>query len=305
MNNDPIYCKLYVLSVMDSFQDNKGFIIYGHDNRESVSLKNEIKIRLQVEKNLRSISDVLETRVRERTSELSRSYKKLQVKMTERMRVEEQIKSDIAEKEILINEILNRVKSNMNIIISLIQAQEKKSNKKAIIKKFRELSQRVRALLLVHNNLYLSINYSDVDFANFINDLAQQLMDFHNRKDSVELKLELSEVFLDVDYAIPLATVVNELISNVLQHAFTDYSINKYPGKKRILYVSYSFEENSYEISVCDNGKGLPKDFMINDLDTNGLPLTQILVADQINGNLEYSSSKEGTTFSIKFTAQE
>lgn len=305
LNNTPIPCKLYVISEKDRFQDIKGFIIYGHDNREAISLKNEIKIRQHAERNLRSISEVLENRVKERTHELSESYKELQVKMTERMRVEEQIKSDIAEKEILINEILNRVKSNMNIIISLINTQERKNRKTAITKKFNELSQRVKALLLVHENLYLSINYSDVDFANYLRDLAAQLNEKYNAKNNIEIKLDLSDVFLDVDYAIPLATVVNELISNSLQHAFTAYSLKKYPDKKRVVYVSYSFDNNNYEITISDNGKGLPKGFSIDELPTNGLPLSDILVNDQINGKMEYTTDKQGTTFKITFKAHD
>lgn len=298
-----IESSLYFIALRDRFEDFMGYIIYGHDNREAQNLQKEIFIRQHAEKNLLSISEILETRVKERTEELADSYKVLQVKMTERMRVEEQIKADIAEKEVLINEIHNRVKSNMNIIISLINAQDKKNASPVVSQKFNELAQRVKSLLLVHQNLYLSINYSDVDFATFIKTISEDLLDFYKRRDKVELRLEVSDVFLDVDYAIPLGIIMNELIGNALQHGFSNYYLKKNQDKKHILYVTYAYQRGYYEIDVSDNGKGLPSNFNISDLLTNGLPLVEILVNDQINGKLEVFSSEEGSMFRITFLA--
>ncbi len=302
-SENQIETSLYFMVIKDRFDDLQGCIIYGHDNREAINLQKEIIVRQHAEKNLRAISDVLETRVRERTAELTNSYKELQVKMTERMRVEEQIKTDIYEKEVLINEIHNRVKNNMNIIISLIMANDKDNLTPAASRKFKELARRVKSLLLVHNNLYLSINYSDVDFSSFIKTLADELLRFYNRKEKVEIRLEVSDVFLDVDYAIPMGIIVNELISNALQHAFSDYYLKKHHEDKHIVHVKYAIENNFYEISVSDNGKGLPKDFDISELTTNGLPLTEILVNDQVNGKMDIFSSTEGSMFKINFLA--
>jgi two-component sensor histidine kinase len=302
-SKDSIESSLNFLAIKDRFNDLKGYIIYGHDNREALNLQKEVFIRQHAEKNLRAISEVMETRVKERTEELAKSYKELQVKMTERMRVEEQIKADIAEKEVLINEIHNRVKNNMNIIISLINAQDKKNTSAAASRKFKELAQRVKSLLLVHQNLYLSINYSDVDFGTFLKTLSNDLLIFHKRHGKVELRLDVSDVFLDVDYAIPMGIIVNELISNALQHGFSNYLLKKYPDRKHILHVSYSYDKGYYEIDISDNGKGLPKDFDISSLLTNGLPLVEILVNDQINGKIDVFSSEEGSMFKITFLA--
>ncbi len=298
-----IEANLYIMPIKDFFDDMQGYIIYGHDHREALNLQKEIIVKQHAEENLRAISEVLETRVKERTQELTESYKELQVKMTERMRVEEQIKSDIAEKEVLINEIHDRVKNNMNIIISLIRVYDKQNLSSAASKKFKELAQRVNSLLLVHQNLYLSISYSDVDFANFIKTIAPELQEFHRKTQKVELRYEVSEVFLDVDYAIPLGIVINELISNAFMHAFSDYYLKRNDDKKHVIHIKYAYENGYYEISVSDNGKGLPKNFDIDELATNGLPLTDILVKDQINGNMEVHSSEEGSSFIIAFFA--
>lgn len=296
-----IETSLYLIAIKDKFDDMQGYIIYGHDNNEAINLKKEIIVRQQAEKNLRAISEVLEVRVKERTAELTESYKELQVKMTDKMRVEEKIKTDIAEKEVLINEIHNRVKNNMNIIISLILAYDKDNLTVAASKKFKELSRRVKSLLLVHNNLYLSITYSDVDFSSYIKSVTDELIIFYKRKGKVEIRYEVSEVFLDVDYAIPLGLIVNELISNSLQHGFSDYYLKKYPEKSNIIHIKYTYENGNYEIAISDNGRGLPKGFDINDLTTNGLPLTDILVKDQMNGSMEFYSSEDGTMFKINF----
>ncbi|MFW6222139.1 MAG: histidine kinase dimerization/phosphoacceptor domain -containing protein, partial [Bacteroidota bacterium] len=303
LSGNLIETSLYFIAISDRFDDLHGYIIYGHDNREAINLQKEIIVRKHAEKNLRAISDVLEVRVKERTTELTNSYKELQVKMTERMRVEEQIKSDIAEKEVLINEIHNRVKNNMNIIISLITANDKEKLTPGASRKFKELARRVKSLLLVHNNLYLSISYSDVDFGSYMRTLADELLDFYKRRNKVEIRFEVSDVFLDVDYAIPMGLIVNELISNALQHAFTDYFLRKNKDAKHAIHVKYSLEDNYYEITVADNGKGLPKDFDIAELTTNGLPLTEILVNDQVNGHMEVFSSAEGSMFKITFFA--
>lgn len=303
LSSNLIETSLYFIAIKDKYDDLHGFIIYGHDNREAINLHKEIIVRKHAEKNLRAISDVLEMRVKERTTELTNSYKELQVKMTERMRVEEQIKSDIAEKEVLINEIHNRVKNNMNIIISLITANDKENLTPAASRKFKELARRVKSLLLVHHNLYLSISYSDVDFGSYIRLLAEELLDFYKRRGKVEIRYEVSDVFLDVDYAIPMGLIVNELLSNALQHAFSDYYLRKYKDQKHVIHVKYTLENNYYEITVSDNGKGLPKDFVIGDLTTNGLPLTEILVNDQVNGHMEVFSSSEGSMFKITFFA--
>jgi len=296
-----IETSLYLICIKDKFDDMQGYIIYGHDNNEAVNLKKEIFVRQQAERNLRAISDVLEVRVKERTAELTASYKELQVKMTDKMRVEEKIRADIAEKEVLINEIHNRVKNNMNIIISLILAYDKDNLTAAASRKFKELSRRVKSLLLVHDNLYLSITYSDVDFSSYIRTISDELLLFYKRTGKVEIRYEVSDVFLDVDYAIPLGLIVNELISNSLQHGFTDYYLKKDPDRKNLIHIKYTYENGNYEIAISDNGKGLPKGFDINELTTNGLPLTDILVKDQMNGSMEFDSSGDGTMFKITF----
>lgn len=296
-----IDANLYFLTIRNNFDDVLGYIIYGHDNREALNLMREISVRQAAEKNLRALGEELELRVNERTTELANSYKEFQIIMTERMRVEEQIRSDISEKEVLINEIHSRVKSNMNMIIALINTQINKNISATARAKFGELSFRVKSLLLVHQNLYLSINYSDVDFANFIKTLATELLIFYDRDEIVELRIDASEVFLDIASAIPLGIAVSELVSNSLKHGFSSQYIAKNKGGTHILHIRYSSYQNNYFISVSDNGKGLPKKFSMEGLNTTGLPLVELLVKEQINGTIKLNHVDTKTTFEITF----
>jgi len=290
--------------VKDRFEDILGMIIFGQDNREAIRLRNEIIIRKQIEDKLRGLSEVLDARVKERTDQLANSYKELQVKMTERLKVEEKIKSDIVEKEVLINEIHNRVKNNMNLIITLINANISMKNPEKVNRKFRELAQRVRAILLVHHHLYLSMNYSEVDFSGFLKMLVTQLADQYGKQTTVKVELNLSEIFLDMDQAIPLGIIINEVISNSFGHAFN------YKGSKVLedgswkLTIDFFQKEGYCHLRVSDNGKGLPKLFNLEKTKTNGLPLVQVLVNDQVSGTLEIES-KRGTSIKITFPVPE
>ena len=284
----------------DSYNDFLGLMVFGQDFREDIKLRNEILIRKQIENKLRGMSDVLEARVKERSDQLSKSFKELQVKMTERLKVEERIKSDIAEKEVLINEIHNRVKSNMNLIIALINSQLLPGNAQKVNQKFRELAQRVKAILLIHQHLYLSIKYSEVDFSGFLKDLIMQLKELYEIEEQIEIDLNVSEIFLDIDQAIPLGIIANEIISNAFSHAFKPQSKKNTPGSQKILTINFYQENGSGYLEVADNGKGLPKNFKTLTQKTSGIVLVEILVNDQVNGSLSIES-KQGTSVKIIF----
>lgn len=289
-----------VVLLKDRFDDVKGLVLLGQDNREAIRLRNEIIIRKQVENKLRGLSEVLEARVKERTSQLANSYRELQIKMTERLEAEEKIKSDIIEKELIINEIHNRVKNNMALIITLINSNIGKENPIRVNRKFLELAQRVRAILLVHHHLYLSMNYSEVDFSGFLQMLVGQLSEMYSSKKDVKVELNISEVFLEMGQAIPLGIVVNEIISNCFCHAF-GRSITKSSGHKSLkLTIDFMRVDGNCLLKVSDNGKGLPKDFKLDTTQTNGLPLVRVLVNDQINGNFSIVSER-GTTATVTF----
>jgi len=295
--------KLFLVVIKDEFDDILGYVAHGYDDRENVKLEKQIENRKYIEYKLENIGGVLQQLVRDRTNELEKSYKNLQVKVADSLRVEEQVKADISEKEILINEIHDRVISNMHMIISLINTQTPHNLSMKTYRKFRELNQRVKSMLLVQDNLYLSINYSDVDFANFLNTIIDNLLETYNEEEKILVKKNISEFFLDIDCAIPLGLVVNELITNVLLHAFPGSFLKKNNLVKPTLYINYFFDNQYYYLIVSDNGKGLPNRFNMDKLKTTGLPLVDILVNDQINGSWSITSD-HGTFVKIVFRSE-
>lgn len=287
----------------DPYNDTRGFIIYGHDNREALRLKNEIIVRQQATEHLHRIREELEKRVKSRNEDLIKSYKELQIRITERREVEDLIKADIAEKEILIDEINHRVKNNMNLIITMIEALSNNEANPEVQLKYEELSQRIMAILLIQKNLYLSLSYAEVDFGNFLMNVTDNLLDFYKARDKVSVDLKVSGDFLNIDYSVPCGIVANELISNALKHAFPQGEDSKRSQKKNILFIGYESENQNYVLTISDNGVGLDEDFDISDADSIGLQLVDILVNDQINGSLEILKTR-GTSFIIRFSTK-
>lgn len=285
--------------INDSFGDILGIAVFGNDNREAMALKDEVRYRKDVEVKMNKIKYVLDLRVKERTDELIESYKQLQLKITERMQVEEQIKTDITEKEILISEIINRVKSNMQIIIALIETQTAKGLSPKAYKKFMELSHRVRSILLVHDNLYLSISYSYVDFASFIRTLVNELLSHHKKGRKINVKLNISEVYLDIDFAIPLGIVVNELITNALTHGLDNSFFDENSDINPELSISYLYNEGYYDVIIEDNGIGMIDYEELEKKQTIGLKLIRVLINEQINGDLIINSQTGKTSIKI------
>ncbi len=295
--------KLYLLVIKDEFGDIFGYAVHGYDNRDAIKLEEELEKKKQTELKLKDTGNILERLVRERTSELESSYKKLQIEIADRMRVEEKIKADISEKEVLINEIYNRVISNMHMIISLISTQASRGMSESVKLKFQELNQRIKSMLLVHDNLYLSINYSDVDFARFLNIITNDLSKLYNKNKKIAVKSTVCDVFLNIDYAIPLGLIANELITNAFLHAFPRSYFVEGETLKPTIFINYSFDGEYYYFIVRDNGSGLPGRFNIEELKTTGMQLVDILVKDQIGGKWDILSDG-GTLVKVVFCSE-
>ena len=295
--------KLFILNIKDEFGDILGIAVHGYDHREGLKMKEEIEARKLTEQKLKNKGDILQRLVRERKNELEKSYKDLQVKIANRMRIEEQIKADISEKEVLINEIHNRVISNMNMIISLVNTQTPHNLSLKAFRKLQEFNQRVRSMLLVHDNLYLSLNYSDVDFARFLNSIIDDLLKRYNKNENITIRSNISNAFLDIDYAIPLGLIANELITNALVHAFPKSDAKEKQSSKPTVFINYIFEDNFYHFIVNDNGRSIPGNINIEELQTTGLPLVDILVKEQINGSWSIKTEM-GSFVKVVFSAE-
>ncbi len=236
----------------------------------------------------------LESRVKQRTAELLKANEALQAEITERKRAEGQIRASLREKEVLLKEIHHRVKNNLQVISSLLYLQAKNVGDEQALAVLQDSQSRVRAMVLVHERLYQSPDLARIDFAEYVRNLANYLFRSYGVNTNViQLRLNVGDVLLGVDTAIPCGLIINELVSNSLKHAFP-------AGREGEIRIKLrSDDEGECILMVGDNGVGFAEGLDFRDAGTLGLELVNTLVA-QLEGTVELDRSR-GTTFKITF----
>jgi len=209
-------------------------------------------------------------------------------------RADEQIKASLAEKEILLREIHHRVKNNMQIISSLLNLQASQMKDENALKMSKESQSRIRSMALVHEKLYKSQDLSHINFSDYIRSLATHLFQFNQvNPNLIQLKMDLEDVFLDIQTAIPCGLILNELITNALKYAFPKNSGGE------ITVEWHPAGDHAFQMVVKDDGVGIPEDMDIQNPKSFGLQIVTMLV-NQLEGNMEVQR-KGGTIFKIVF----
>ncbi|GFE69918.1 PAS domain S-box protein [Chroococcus sp. FPU101] len=255
-----------------------------------------IDARKQAEAALQNAYEELEQRVKERTTDLAHANQELQTEIAERKRAEEQIKTSLKEKEVLLQEIHHRVKNNLQVICSLLNLQSRSIKDETAYQILKESQNRVRAMALIHEKLYQSQDLSRINFAEYIHYLATNLFRSYGINTSIiTLKTEISpRILLDVDEALSCGLIVNELISNSLKYAFPENQLGEITVKIQFL------EQEGLVLLIGDNGIGLPSDFDLDNPKTLGLKLVKSWIA-QSRGTLKINSISQGIQFKITF----
>ena len=211
--------------------------------------------------------------------------------ITERRNAEEKVVASLNEKILLLREIHHRVKNNLQIIISLVNLQMRQIDDKRLKQVMAETQNRVRAMALVHEKLYQSEDISRIDLANYTRYLVTHLFTFYGVDSrQIVLTLDIKEVMLDINTAIPLGLIINELASNALKHAFPN-------GRTGALSVTVLEDEKTFSLTVTDDGVGLPEDFDWRNTESLGLRLVISLV-EQLDGTICLDKTR-GTAFTI------
>jgi PAS domain S-box-containing protein len=214
--------------------------------------------------------------------------------ITDRKRAEEQIKASLKQKEVLLQEIHHRVKNNMQIMMSLLRLQTEGVDNPVMQEKIREYSNRIQTMSLIHQKLYQTKNFSEVNFGEYILTLVNQLFKVYSvPPDKIRVVPDLQDVILDVKQAIPCGLLVNELISNVLKHAFP------HEKKGEMLIELSRMDDGRTSLQVRDTGVGVPPDFDIKTSDSLGMQLIDDLTME-IGGVMELDHSR-GCCFKILF----
>ncbi|WP_169786441.1 tetratricopeptide repeat protein [Pseudalgibacter alginicilyticus] len=198
------------------------------------------------------------------------------------------LETTLEDKNILLKEIHHRVKNNLQVISSLLSLQQRQISDVKASQAIQEGRDRVKAMALIHQNLYQDTDLIGVEINDYVNKLAKSLIkNYQVDETRIELKLGIDTIKLDVDTIIPLGLVINELISNALKYAFTDQTSG-------VIDISLKIKNNLLILSVTDNGKGLPKDFNIDQISSLGFRLIKAF-SEKLKAKLDLNSSKRGT----------
>jgi PAS domain S-box-containing protein len=217
--------------------------------------------------------------------------------ITERMEMMDHIQVSLKEKELLLKEIHHRVKNNLQIIASLLNLQARYIRDESVLDAIKESQNRVRAMALVHERLYRSGDLSRIDIGDYIQFLLTNLLKFYDINPmKITHSVSLKGVVVNIDTAIPLGLIINELISNSLKHAFPD-------GRRGNISIKASMQPDGPQIiTIQDNGIGVPEGFDWKTAESLGLRLVVGLV-EQIHGRIELKRG-EGTTWEITIPSQ-
>lgn len=210
--------------------------------------------------------------------------------VTERVRSEQALAQALRDKEVLLREVYHRVKNNLQVVQSLLNLQARAMPEPGAQAALQEMSHRVRAMVLVHEQLHRSESLSEVDLERYVADLVQQLVLGSGRgTDEITVHTTVWPLAVGVDSAVPLGLLLSELVSNALKHAFPD-------GRHGEIAVSIAPEPDGQgvRIGVSDNGCGLPRNFDLAETRSMGLQLAAAL-AGQLGGELHFRS-EHGTT---------
>jgi two-component sensor histidine kinase len=203
----------------------------------------------------------------------------------------EELEYLLKEKELLLREVHDRVKNNLQIIQSLLDLEIhfNPDNPKATIRK---TYNRIQSMASAHEHLYSEFDSdTEINAPTYILDSVKSI--FKNYKSNIEIKFELDDIIMDVEKIIPLGLILNELAINTIQHAFPN-------GEEGFFSVVLKENNDKITLIVSDNGVGAPDDFSPISDKNLGITIINNLV-DQLDGVIEYLSDKNGFSVLISF----
>ena len=201
----------------------------------------------------------------------------------------------LREKEILLKEIHHRVKNNLQIISSLLSLQTENISDAKTRTILETAKNRIHSISVIHKHLYESDDLSQIDFKHYLKTIIS-IFNSSLSEDRIKTEIKGENLLLDINTAVPASLIIHELVSNSVKHAFK----SREKGK---ISVTVKSKESLAEITVKDNGKGLPKNFDTKKAKSLGMNLILNLVS-QLNGNLIIENGN-GATFKIQFPINE
>lgn len=225
-----------------------------------------------------------------------RKNKELEIEKRIVNKTNEVLNKTLGENKLLLKEIHHRVKNNLQIIISLLNIQAK-NDKKIKMDDFIDKAQsRISSMSLIHQSLYESDKIDSIDFEEYIIQLTNKIKHIYGvENQNIQIEIRVKNIFFDIQTAIPLGLILNELLSNTFKYAFTNYD------NAKIKIQIDKLENNQFILTFADNGKG----FITNRNKQKSLGLELIsLLALQLKGKIE-KQNEIGTQYKIIFKVME
>ncbi len=212
----------------------------------------------------------------------------------DRKRAEQQLRDSLREKDVLLKEVHHRVKNNLQVISSLLTMQAKRATDPAAVQVCKDSQRRIRAMALIHEQLYQSDDVSQISFRDYVDQLIRQLRNTFSAPDErVHIHPHICDAMLDLDLTIPCGMIVNELVTNAIEHAFPD-------DRSGRIDIEFEDDGSRYRLTVRDDGVGLPPNFDPRQANSLGLRVVDLLTK-QLRGTLTFNGER-GAAVSVLFS---
>ncbi|GAP17212.1 PAS domain-containing protein [Levilinea saccharolytica] len=215
--------------------------------------------------------------------------------ITAQKEAEEQIRTALHEKEILLQEIHHRVKNNLQVMSSLLGLQTDFIQDPRALEVIQATQSRIRSMALIHEELYQSKDLAHINMVEYLQKLSYSLVNAFASHPGIHLQVEIEDIFFGVDTATPCGLIVNELVSNALKYAFP----HGQKGTVRVVLHADPEQAGKHVLVVADDGVGLPAGLDFQNTDTLGLQLVNIL-SQQLKGSI-HLQTRPGTIFTLRF----
>jgi two-component sensor histidine kinase len=203
-------------------------------------------------------------------------------------------KETLKEKDLLLKEIHHRVKNNMAMVSSLLNIQSSYISDKKARTALAECRTRISSIAMLHEKLYSSSDLVNIDFHDYIHDLANSLIiSYSIPRDRIELIIDINDIYLGADAAIPLGLIITELVTNSLKYGIKN-------DKKLFITIHMKLEDNHFHLTVGDSGPGIDENLDWRNTETLGIRLVTLLT-EQLAGIIKLDRNS-GTTFHITFS---
>ena len=199
------------------------------------------------------------------------------------------------EKETLLKEVHHRVKNNLQTVSSLLSLQSRNVEEARMKTLLKSTQNRVISMAMVHEMLYMRKDIAHIEYKSYVQELSEYLIRSIKGLDSkVHLKIDIPDIKLGIDTAIPLGLLINEAVTNALKYGFSDEEEGE-------IYIALKKElDKQYVLNIGDNGVGFPETVNYKNSKSLGLKLIHNLTR-QLKGTIQRDNSKKGTNYIIKF----